>query len=211
MSPASNPMMRMVWVVSALLVVMALAVLAGCGGSTSTPSSTSSSNSSSEPDPASTPSSQKGGGTSSEFISPGGENKYAKFGEEASDEEREAASRILTESLEARQAGEFEAQCSTLSKAPLEELAAGSGAPVGLTGQALVEACGKGLKKLATPLSGSAEVRKNTLSGEIAVLRVKGKKGYALYHGTEGADYAMPMEKEGLGWKVAALVTLEVP
>lgn len=196
---------RVRWALGVLLTAAVVIALGGCGGGSDSSSSPSSS---SEPDPSSASSSQKG--ASSEFISPGGENKYAKFGKEASEEERKAASSTLEENLQARQAGDWETQCATLGKPVAEELAGEAGAPTGLIGQALVKACGEGLSNLAQPLQASAEVRKNTLTGEIAVLRVEGNQAYALYHGSEGQDYAMPMEKEGIGWKVAALVTLEV-
>ncbi|HVQ58607.1 MAG TPA: hypothetical protein VMS60_06830 [Solirubrobacterales bacterium] len=42
----------------------------------------------------------------------------------------------------------------------------------------------------------------NTMTGPITTLRAD---GVAIYHGTTGRDYAMPMLKEGGGWKVAAV------
>lgn len=207
MSHNSTPSQRkrVRWGLATLLASVVVIAFGGCGGGSDSPSSPSSS---SEPDPSSAPASQTG--ASSEFITPGGENKYAMFGTEASEEERKAASSTLEANLQARQAGDWETQCATLGKPVAEELAGEAGAPAGVSGQALVKACSKGLGNLAQPLQASAEVRKNTLMGEIAVLRVEGNQGYALYHGPEGQDYAMPMEKEGIGWKVAALVTLEV-
>lgn len=38
-----------------------------------------------------------------------------------------------------------------------------------------------------------------------------GSHAFAFYHGTDGEDYAMPMEKVGDSWKVDALVPLEAP
>jgi hypothetical protein len=42
----------------------------------------------------------------------------------------------------------------------------------------------------------------NTMTGPITSLRAD---GFAIYHGTTGRGYAMPMLKEGGGWKVAAV------
>lgn len=178
-----------------LIALAAVFLLAGCGGGGSSTGSTSAR-------PPSESESHKG--ASSEFISAGGENKYAKFGSEAPEPEREAASAVLEENLKARQAAEWEKQCRSLVKPLKEELAPEPGL------QTLVKACGVGLGKLGRPLSASAESRKDTLPGEIDVLRVKGSSAYALYHGSDGKDYMMPMEKEGSEWKVASLVTVEI-
>lgn len=71
--------------------------------------------------------------------------------------------------------------------------------------------CKLALEKLAKPLSGSKAFRVDTLTGEIAALRVKGNEGFALYHGNDGNDYEMPMEKEAGRWRVASIATLELP
>ena len=66
------------------------------------------------------------------------------------------------------------------------------------------------MKKLASPLSRTKEARKDTLTGSITALRVKGGQGYALYHGNDGTDYAVPLEKEGGTWKVSSIETKEL-
>jgi hypothetical protein len=142
---------------------------------------------------------------SMEFTKRGGENKPATFGELASEKDREMASRMLAKNLQARAAGNWAGQCATLTAAVVakieseaRKLHAGNG-------------CAKSLKAEAEPLSRTKAIRANTLTGPIDVFRVKGKSAYALYHGTKGKDYAMPLEMEGGGWKVAALVTTEIP
>jgi hypothetical protein len=180
-----------------LLLVLAClaALLAGCGdGSSSSPSSSSSKPSSSAP----ASESEVGSGTepSAQFLRKNSKNTIVKFGEEASAEEREAASAVITESYEAREAADFEAQCQTLSKKALKKIPKAKDK----------QACPAALKKYAEPLSATKEARKNTLSGPIAALRVKGKSGYALYHGNDGSDYALAVEKEAGAWKVAVLV-----
>lgn len=47
----------------------------------------------------------------------------------------------------------------------------------------------------------------NTMTGPITTLRAD---GFAIYHGTTGRDYGMPMVKEGGGWKVAAVGPIAV-
>lgn len=177
------------FVLIAAVLMAALAVGCGSGGSSSTADSTSA------------------GGSSAEFIKAGSKNVAAKFGKEADDAEREAASQVLEYNLNARAAGNWAAQCSSLSASTqktLEEAptVVGSGNPV---------SCSKSLETQAKPESATQEVRANTMTGPIAVLRVKGSKAFALYHGTQGKDYAIPMSKEGGVWKVDAVLTREIP
>jgi hypothetical protein len=172
-----------------LLCAMALVLLVSACGSGS--SSTSGSSDPSAP--------------SAEFTGKGGENKPASFGGIADGGEREAASRVLERSLKARAAGDWAAQCATLNASMIAKIEAeGKKLDAG-------KGCAKSLRAEAEPLAKTKAIRANTLTGPIDVLRVEGIKGYALYHGTKGKDYAMPMEKNGGEWKVAALVTTEVP
>jgi hypothetical protein len=167
-------------------VALVALLVAGCGSS-------SSSSSSSEAVGSTAP--------SAAFMRKGGSNKPATFGAVASDEEREAASKVLEENLEARATGDWAVQCATLTASRAEHVeiyAAGEG-------------CAAAMKVQAEPFAQSKEIRSNTMTGPIDVLRVKGDEGYALYHGKGGQDYAMPMEKEDGEWKVARLATNEVP
>jgi hypothetical protein len=137
---------------------------------------------------------------SREFITKGGENKIPTFGQEAEAAEREAASAVLEENLQARAVGDWASQCSSLTEGAIKEVKESSPA-------AGAKTCAKALEAFAEPLAGTKSVRANTMTGPIAVLRVEGNKAYALYHGTGGKNYAMPMEKVGDEWKVAALIT----
>lgn len=154
-----------------------------------------------------------GGGSSSDakepeasktFLIAESKNKIAKFGEEASKDEREAASEVLEENMVAREAHDLETQCPTLTAGAVkraEEEAAfwepGSG-------------CEPNLKELGTPWSITKEIRENTMTGPIDALRVKGDRGWALYHGVKGKDYAVKMEMEDGEWKVDSLTTTEL-
>jgi hypothetical protein len=129
-------------------------------------------------------------------------NYAAEFGEEASPQEREAIGKLVAKSLVARAAGDFKTQCETLNKQGLSEI----------PGAKNHRDCAAALTKYATPLAGSREARKDTLSGPIAALRINKKhdKAFALYHGNDGKNWAAPLKKEGGEWKLSAIVMTEI-
>ena len=65
--------------------------------------------------------------------------------------------------------------------------------------------CSVKLKRVAELLGRSRTVRKDRLAGPIAAMRVRGSRGFALFRGTDGRDWGMPLEREGATWKVAAI------
>jgi hypothetical protein len=137
-------------------------------------------------------------------FSAAGENaKYVKFGEEALAADREAANLVLEANLEARAAGDFAKQCATLNFKTVEEVT-GSSKP-----NARSE-CPQSLQTFAEPLNQTKGQRADMMDEPITSLRVKGKQGYALFHGKDAKDYAMPMETEGGKWMVGALLTTEL-
>jgi hypothetical protein len=171
-----------------LIAVVALAVLVvGCGGGSASSATTGSTGGGAK------------GGLSAQFDGPNGGSKFAAFGEESSAAEREAASAVLERNLAARAVGKWGAQCSTLTLTMIEEFERPSkgGNPSSL--------CPGELKALAEPLPDTKGARADTLGGPIDAFRVKGSRGYALYHGNDGSDYAMLLAKEDGHWKVAAL------
>lgn len=136
------------------------------------------------------------------FIVPGGDNSVQRFGSEAPAEEREAASGVLESYLHARSAENWGAACAALSARtaePLEELAASSPKAKGTT-------CAAALAALA----GSRPAPTDNLAGPIGALRVEGDRGFALFHGSDGNDYVVPMQREGSIWKVATLEPVEL-
>jgi hypothetical protein len=174
------------------MIVVAALLVAGCGGGSSSSSSSSASSS------ATTASDSSGGAEpSKQFLKPKGNNKIAEFGSEASVEERETASKVVEESLKAREDADFATQCETLSLKGIKEI----------PGTKTRAECPKALKSFAEPLSETKKARKDTLSGPIDAMRVKGEKGYALYHGTDKKNYAVPLEEEDGAWKVASVIT----
>jgi hypothetical protein len=169
-------------------VSLALAV-GGCGGGSSTTSP---------------PSSASGSGVepSAAFLRPNGANdRIVKFGEEASVEEREAANAVVVKNLRAREVGQWATQCATLDKVGIKEIPGAIGKE---------RECPKLLEQFAQPIAGTKEVREDRLSGPIAALRVEGKKGYALFHGNDGNDYALALQKEDDTWKVSSVNTIEL-
>ena len=48
-------------------------------------------------------------------------------------------------------------------------------------------------------------------AGPIDSLRVDSERAFALYHGSDGSDYFMPMALEGGSWRVAGLAPTEFP
>jgi len=162
---------------------LALLAAAGCGGSSSSSTDAGS--------PAA---------SSTQFPETKKDRPIVTFGKEASAEEREAVNEIMVESLIAREEADFATQCKTLNKTGLEEIPHAKD-PAG---------CPAALKKFAEPLPVTEEVRKDRLSGSIAVLRVKGEFGYALFHGNDGKDYAWALKKEGGRWKLSAINPVEL-
>lgn len=166
----------------AVVVLIAAIAMAGCGGSDSDAN---------EPEASKT------------FLIKGSQNKIPKFGEEADSDEREAASEVVEENFEAREAGEWAKQCSSLTAAAIKQME--EEALRSVEGD-----CPKDLKSLAEPLYVTKKARKNTLTGPIDALRVKGDRGWALYHGAKGKDYAIALEKVDDEWKVDKLAAIEL-
>jgi hypothetical protein len=140
---------------------------------------------------------------SADFQDPPGD-AVATFGKESGEEERAEASAVLRENLTARQEADFAGQCASLGKRGMETV-------VGKGKTANQARCKTALEALAKPLSGTKKIRADTLAGEVAALRVKGKLAFGLYHGNDGKDWAMPMEEEGGEWKVGGIQTIELP
>ena len=175
----------------AIAIALAIGVI-GCGGDSSSSDASQSDNEieaigPGEPEP------------SKAFLK--SKKKFASFGQEASVEEREAASKVLEENLKARKSADFATQCDTLTSGGIKEVEEGAKEQEVQGG-----GCVKELKARAEPLEQSAAYRKYTMTGPIDALRFKGARAYALYHGIGGQDYAMPMEKVDGEWKVGSLI-----
>jgi len=145
-------------------------------------------------------------GPSREFLVPGGDNVVQTYGEEASKQERERASQVIALWMKARAAQDWQKDCGFFSRAYIHSLVATDATQV-TNGK--VKTCPAALAYFGHLASGSY---KNNLTGEIDSLRVgEGQgvagnpvtSGYAQYHGNDGKDWVIPVEKEGGEWKIA--------
>jgi hypothetical protein len=187
--------------VASLLAIAAILV-GGCGGDSDSSSSSSTTadttTASTSPDTHADPASveTKPGGAK---PTPGFKNaELAEYGKEAVPAEREAASKVLTENLVARETKDWAGQCASLTPTIVKGVEEEGPAIAG-------GSCPERLEEES--LGAPAIIFKNTLTGPIAALRVEGNSGYALYHGNDGKDWAMPMKKESDGWKVDSLTS----
>jgi hypothetical protein len=172
---------RSSWMATVVASICLFSVVSGCGGGSSSTQGSAET---------------AGAEPSTQFLKPHSKYKnLVKFGHEASAEVREEAGAVVAESLEARAAADFNAQCATLSMKVIAKL------PDAKTRRD----CAAALKEVAEPLPSTKEYREDTLSGSITAMRVKGDLGYVLYHGSDGKDYIVPMEKEAGTWKVGSL------
>jgi len=146
--------------------------------------------------------------SSKEFLEPKNKkskaNTIADFGKEASLEEREEANAVIQRSYNARASADFETQCETLERAAVKQLESAEAKGKKRT------TCAEAVRKLAEPLPKTKDLRKNDISGAVAALRVKGSKAYALYHGTDGKNYALTLKKEDGKWLLTALVSAQI-
>jgi hypothetical protein len=193
--------MKGVWKLLCALAIAALlaSALASCGGGDSGDSTSASTG---ETGAAGKSEGREG---SASFRTAGGDNSVQNFGEEADEEEADAANTALDDYLRARAEGNWDEQCEYLAKAtlqPLEQLFAKSQQVKGSGCAATLAAFGSGAP---------ASTRVDTLTGSgIASLRAEDKRAFALYHGTHGVDYFISMSKEDGEWKVAALSPTEL-
>jgi hypothetical protein len=173
---------------SALAIAAVLAILVGCGGDSATG------------DPASTASDPLAGypkGPTREFIVPGGDNAVPLYGREATQSERDQASKVIQKWMVARAARHFTVECRYFSRGYLQTLVAGDAEQVT---DGRVTTCPQALAYFGDDASGDF---KNRLGGPIDSLRVGAGQGYAQYHGNDGIDYELPVEKERGRWLVA--------
>jgi hypothetical protein len=179
-----------------LVISAALAplLLGGCGGSSTEVRSQTRDQ---------TESAQVGAGSSAAKFLTNENKELVEFGEEADGRETRSASQILEQNMHARAAGDWSDQCSTLSRGAIKSVTAGATSDV-------EQSCAGALRALGQPLPKTRKARADTLAGPISALRVLNDQAYALFHGTDGSDYAMPMKLEAGEWKVDSLLTIKI-
>jgi hypothetical protein len=184
------------WSAAWALLVLALTVAAiGCGGDSSTGADVEETAGEGRLYPWVT-------GTAREFLVPGGDNLVQTFGKEASDAEREEASRVVHAWMKARVAEDWVTDCKYLSRYYVKALLLDVG---GVT-NGRVKTCPGALKYFGDAASGSSG---NTLTGPIDSFRIKTPdetetewEAFAQWHGPNGRDWVLPLEREEGTWKV---------
>jgi hypothetical protein len=140
-------------------------------------------------------------GPTREFLVPGGDNAVQMFGREATKAEREQASRTIAAWMGARAERNWKKDCSYFSRTFVKELTADAH---GVT-NGRVKTCPQALAYFKKAASGTYV---NTMGEPIASLRVgvwegQEDQGYAQYHGNDGKDWIVAVEREGGKWLVA--------
>jgi hypothetical protein len=136
-------------------------------------------------------------GPTRQFLILNGDNAFQTFGREATKAEREQASRVIEAWMKARAAQDWEKDCSYFSRAYLHNLVATDAREV-TNGR--VKTCPQALAYFGHKASGSY---KNNLTGSISSLRAGEGHGYAQYHGNDGHDWVIPVNRENGKWWVA--------
>lgn len=135
-------------------------------------------------------------GPAHSFTVPGVVNGPVFFGHEASAPERKQASQWVLGWMGARSKAAWAKDCSFLSQTYKRYVV--KDANFVTNGRA--RNCPQALAYFGAKASGNLV---NTTTGPIDSLRIKGTRGYALYHGRNGIDWSVTMEREKGKWKVA--------
>jgi len=178
-------------VVLALVLAVAASGCGGSGASTTEDSRT-----------VSDPLAEYPEGPTREFIVPGGDNAVQTFGREATLAERKQASRVIHKWMRARAAQDWKKDCSYFSRRYAKELTADAHE----VSEGQVKSCPAALAYFGHVASGDY---KNNLSGPIDSLRVGDGHGYAQYHGRDGKDWVIAVEREDGRWKVSIATALD--
>ncbi|MGB8500013.1 MAG: hypothetical protein WCD85_18690 [Pantoea agglomerans] len=194
------PVKRVAAVVLAAVIVVG--VVSCGGGSSSAPPTGEGGASSTEQ--------QAGGGEQSSEQSggesvPGGNGDPRSFGEEADSAEREAALQAVEGFMKARAAGDWAVECSYAAREVIQQIEEFFANNPQMKGKS----CGVLLAGLSE--AQPKKTLRNNLGDSIDSLRVEGTKGFAIYHGTDGGEYAIPMALEDGDWKVAYLAPTKLP
>jgi len=142
-------------------------------------------------------------GPAREFLVRNGDNAVPMFGREATKAERDQASRVIEPWMRARAATDWKKDCSYFSRRYVKALVAEDATKIT---DGRVKTCPQALAYFGEAASGDY---KNTMSGPIDSLRIGEGHGYALFHGSDGHDWALPMDRENGRWLVALAAPIE--
>jgi len=183
---------------SACALALLVFVLGGCGGDSS--GSTDAAKTESRPYPWLK-------GPSREFLVSTGDNVVQTFGREGTKAEREQASETIEAWMRARAVQDWKKDCSYFSKSYNTNITDDAH---GVTG-GKVKNCPQALAYFKHAASGDYV---NNLAGPIDSLRVglykeQLNQGYAQYHGNDGMDWIVPMNRDNGRWKVSIASPIE--
>jgi hypothetical protein len=142
-------------------------------------------------------------GAAAPFLVETGDNSIPTYGSEASAGELAAAEAVLSGYLAARAAGDWGTACAQMSAQVQKQIAVFAGEAGAGT------RCPQANAKLAERSPASA--RATPLSGPLAALRVESPHAFALFVGSGGQQYVMPMVSEDGAWKVNQLAPVPWP
>ena len=197
--------------------VMAIALLAGCGGDDDDASDSTVAGAESERRTEQSGGEQSGGGAGSAGDeqsggeqSDGGEGSAedgaggaADFGEEAEGADRAGAGRAVQEFLRAWADGDWAGACSLLATSTKQDVELFAGQYVksqDCTEQ--LEALGSKFPPKLLPQAGPIEVTD---------VRLEDDHGFVIYSDANGTEFAFPVVQEDSAWKVAAIVGTKQP
>jgi hypothetical protein len=120
------------------------------------------------------------------------------FGEEGSESDLEEVDATVSDYLAVHSKEDWDRTCSMLSKPLLDKLERLATNSTGLKDTSCSAFLDAFVVLSAEEKSGSAEIDGGSL-------RQQGAKGYLIYYGSEDVVYAMPLDKQGSKWRVAAL------
>jgi hypothetical protein len=132
-------------------------------------------------------------GPSRQFLVRGGDNAVQTFGQEATLAERDQVSSVIRRWMQARAAQAWTKDCGYFTSSYTKLLTEDAH---GVTG-GKVKTCPQALAYFGHEASGNY---KNTLDGPIDSLRIGKGHGYAQYHGNDGHDWIVPVEKDHGRW-----------
>lgn len=137
-------------------------------------------------------------GRAAPFLEPDRDNSIPTFGAESSGRRRQAAEAALHSYLTARAAGAWATACKGLAasvRKQTEELGGREG-------------CAAAYRRLSGAQPGT---RADPLTGPLLALRVKGRRGFALWIGPHRQKYVASLILEGGRWRIAELAPVPYP
>jgi len=139
-------------------------------------------------------------GPTREFLDPdsGGDNAVQTYGLEATADERAQAARVIAGWMDARAAQRWKKICGHFSRRYAKELTADANNVT----DGRVKTCRQALAYFG-PAAASDFKNNNFGEGPVDSLRVEDGFGYAQYHGSDGKDWIVPVDREDGRWKVS--------